>query len=124
MTGGSGWISIKKGDLYHTLHFASHGWLAVDLVQYLDEIYQSPDPKLAILKLLGYTMQVGKARPRRKAEHWVEIDLDRRVLITNSNLLRQAVDQTPAPPQDPYNPHALRRIYQVLDRYDFTVKFR
>lgn len=124
LSGVTGSISIKLGDLYHTLRFVDHGWLAADIVQYLDEVITAEQPQIAILKLLGYTMEVSKQKPPRRATHWVEVDLGERMIVTNSDLLRKAVEQAPPGPQDPYHPLALRRIYRVLDRFDFTVKFR
>ena len=107
------------------MRFSQNGWLAADMVQYVDEILAAEDQKIAILKLLGYTMQVGSSSPaRRRTDHWVEIDIDRRILTTNSGLLRKAVERSPVDPEEPYSPVALRRIYDVLDQYDFTVKFR
>lgn len=98
--------------------------MAADIVQYIDEILNAEERQIAILKLLGYTMQVEKKTPARKADHWVELDLENHIITTNSDLLRKAVDRLPAAPDDPYSPIALRRIHEVLDRYDFTVKFR
>lgn len=125
MTAETGWISIKQGEVYHTLRLNQNGWLAADMVQYVDEILAAEDQKIAILKLLGYTMELGSSSPtRRRIDHWVEIDIDRRIVTTNSELLRKAVGRIPVDPKEPYSSVALRRIYAVLDRYDFTVQFR
>ncbi|MBI4447025.1 MAG: hypothetical protein HY645_14110 [Acidobacteria bacterium] len=118
----SGWISIKHGGYYHTLRFADHGWLAADLLQYLDEVLQAADRAVAILKLLGYTMEITRSRPLPKAAHWVEVDLEEHFVISNSDLLRKAVDRKEPAPEDPLSAFALRRIHDLLDRYDFTVR--
>jgi hypothetical protein len=119
----TGSITIKKGSLYYTLRFGHHGWLAGELVQYLDEIIQADDQQVAILKLLGYTMEIAHDPPVRHAHHWVEIQLEERTLSTNSSFLVQAVDQLPPGPETPYSEGALRRVHEVLDRHDFEVIF-
>jgi hypothetical protein len=98
--------------------------LAAELVQYLDDVVGAADPEVAILKLLGYTMNIGRKNPPRQADHWVEIDLSARELTTNSPVLRQAVDQHPIQEGQPYGSLTLKRLYRVLDDYDFTVRFR
>jgi len=118
----TGCISFKHGPLYGTLQFHENGWLAADLAQYLGDILVAEDREIAILKLLGYTMEIGKQWPARQSTHWVEIDLDKRVLTTNSDLIRKAVDQLAPGPEDPYSEGALKRLHRVLDEYDFTVE--
>ena len=95
----TGSISLKHGPLLGTLHFRDHGWLAADIAQYLGEILTAEDREIAILKLLGYTMEIRKEWPPRKSTHWVEIDLDNRVLTTNSELIRKAVNQIAEDPK-------------------------
>ncbi|HXK61203.1 MAG TPA: hypothetical protein PLP42_15050 [Acidobacteriota bacterium] len=124
MESETGLITIKYRNSYFSLSFAQNGWLAAELVQYLDDVVEATDPPVAILKLLGYTMQISAAPPERKADHWVEVDLAARELITNSGLLRQAVDQIPPQPGQPFGSLTLRRVYEVLDKHDFTVRFR
>jgi hypothetical protein len=118
----TGSISLKHGPLLGTLHFRDHGWLAADIAQYLGEILTAEDREIAILKLLGYTMEIRKEWPPRKSTHWVEIDLDNRVLTTNSELIRKAVNQIAPSPEDPYSEGVLKRLYKVLDEHDFTVE--
>jgi hypothetical protein len=117
----TGSLTIKKGTLYYTLRFGHHGWLAAELVQYLDDVMGAEDQQVAILKLLGYTMEIAHEPPARLAHHWVEIQLEERTLSTNSAFIIKAVDQVPPEPQDPYSSGALRRVYEVLDRHDFEV---
>jgi hypothetical protein len=116
----TGSLTLKHGEIYYSLYFAQNGWLAGDLVQYVDEIILSPQPETAILKLLGYTMQMSRSAPRREADHWIELDLEKRELSTNSDLIRLAVDEDYR--DLPYNPAVLRRVHDVLDRFDFTVR--
>ncbi len=92
------------------------------MVQYIDDILEATDKEVAILKLLGYTMEVGQTPPSRRSDHWVEVDLENQVLTTNSDLIRKAVDEKPPEPEDPYSPVALKRVHRVLDAYDFTVR--
>jgi len=120
----TGSLTIKYRDSYYSLFFAKNGWLAAELVQYLDDVITAADPEVAILKLLGYTMRIGRENPGRQADHWVEVDLGARELTTNSPLVRQAVDQQPVKEGQPYGSLTLRRLYRVLDQYDFTVRFR
>ena len=118
----TGCISLKHGPLFYILRFPQHGWLAADLAQYLGDILAAGNREIAILKLLGYTMEFGKEWPVRNSTHWVEIDLDNRVLTTNSGLIRKAVDQIAASPEDPYPEGVLKRLHKVLDEHDFTVE--
>jgi hypothetical protein len=120
----TGSLTIKYRDSYYSLFFARNGWLAAELVQYLDEVLTAADPEVAILKLLGYTMQIGTESPARQADHWVEVDLAGRELTTNSPIVRQAVDQQPVKEGQPYGSLTLKRLYRVLDEHDFTVRFR
>lgn len=114
----TGSLSLRLEGTWYSLIFRRNGWLAVDLLRYLDDVLEAGDPPTAILKLLGYTLQIGGGPPRRRANHWVEIDLAQRRLTTNSKLVRRAVDQVPAA-ADP--PRMLEEIHTVLDRNDFTV---
>ena len=118
----TGCISLKHGPLFCTLHFPDNGWMAADVAQYLGDILAAEDREIAILKLLGYTMEIRKAWPARTSTHWVEIDLDARVLTTNSDLIRKAVDQITPGPEDPYPQGTLKRLHRVLDEHDFTVE--
>jgi len=120
----SGSISIKLSGRYYSLVFPKNGWLAAELVQYLGDVIESPEPEVGVLKLLGYTMEIQNSRPERKAADWVEVDLEKRELITNSELIRKAVDQVEPTGEEPFNAPALRRIHSLLDRYDFTVRIR
>lgn len=120
----TGSLTIRYGDLYYTLLLSEEGWLAADLAQYIDEIVEATQPEVAILKLLGYTMQMSKARPERSSDHWVEIDIAKRELVTNSAMVRKAVDQEAPAPDEPYSPVAMKHLYETLDRYDFTVRLR
>ncbi len=93
------------------------------MVQYLDEVLESATPDAALLKLMGFTMRILPRRPRRRRRvHWVEVDLQERVLETNSELIRKAVKGQEPEPHEPYSALSMRRIHEVLDRYDFTVK--
>ncbi len=97
--------------------------MAAELVGFLDEVCRSKQPPLALFKLLGYSVQMSEQRPpRSRKRHWVEVDLQARLLETNSPLIRRAVDQLPPEEDAPYGALSLRRIHDVLDRYDFTVK--
>jgi hypothetical protein len=118
----TGSLTFKHEELYYSLYFAHNGWLAGDLVQYIDEVILSPQPEIAILKLLGYTMRMSRSSPPRETDHWIEVDLGKRELTTNSDLIRRAVDRQYE--DDRYSPAALRRVHEVLDRFDFTVRLR
>jgi len=120
----TGSLTIKYRDSYYSLFFGQNGWLAAELVQYLDEVIAAADPEVAILKLLGYTMRIASKRPPRDADQWVEVDLGARELTTNSPVVRQAVDQEPVKEGQPYGSLTLKRLYRVLDQHDFTVRFR
>ncbi len=117
-----GLFSVKEGRLYFSLAFQDLGWLAADLVQYLDDILESKRREAAILRLLGMTLQITPAKPERRGEHWVIVDLEERQIETNSEMLRLAINQKPPPPESPYSQLAMQRIHRVLDRYDFTVE--
>ena len=124
MSDSLGSISICQGGLHYTRIVEGPGWLAADMVQYLDDLYRSDDPSSALLKLLGIDIRILRRKPpRRGVDHWVWIDLDARVLETNSPMIRKAVDRQPTSVEDPYGPGVLERIYEVLDRKDFSVKF-
>ena len=118
----TGSLSIKHEYLYYTLFFKKNGWMAADIIQYLDDILVAGDQKIAILKLLGYTLEIAQKYPTRTANHWVEVDLEQHILSTNSDLIRKAVDQCSPDLEDPYNPNALHRLHQVLDQHNFTVE--
>lgn len=124
MESETGSLTIKYRDSYYSLFFAQNGWLAAELLQYLDEVIAAADTEVAILKLLGYTMTIGRESPPREADHWVEVDVAARELTTNSALVRQAVDQQPVQEGQPFGALTLKRLYRVLDQYDFTVRFR
>lgn len=114
----TGSLGFRLEGTWYTLTFPRNGWLAVDLLRYLDDVLEASDPATAVLKLLGYTLRIGGNRPRRRATHWVEVDLAARRVATNSGLVRRAVDQTPGP-ADPLR--TLEKVHGVLDRFDFTV---
>ena len=119
----TGTLSVLHDGTYYTWLFPGRGWMAAELVGFLDEVCQSEQQPLALLKLLGYTVQMTDERPPRSPRrHWVEVDLQARRLETNSPLIRLAVDQQPPEKDAPYGSLSLRRIHDVLDRYDFTVK--
>ncbi|GEM_PF-2271322 len=120
----SGSISIKIGKLHYSLVYPTNGWLAAELVQYLGDVIESSQPEVAVLKLLGYTMEMAPGSHAQRADEWVEIDLERREVVTNSPLIRKAVDQEEPTEEEPFNGPALRRIHALLDKYDFTVRLR
>lgn len=118
----TGSIAIRHGDRIYSLLFVTQGWMAADIVRYLDDVLASETPEVEILKLLGYTMQIQSKFPPRKATHWVEVDLERKELRTNSDLIRLAVHQGKPQERDPYTEESSRALYEVLDSFDFTVK--
>lgn len=118
----TGILSIKSGETYYSLHFAHHGWMAADMVQYIDDLYGNGDPRIGILKLLGYTLEMNQKPPARIADHWVEVDLDNRVLATNSDLIRKVVRQESPSSDDPYHAPSLQRIFEALDQHDYKVE--
>lgn len=118
----TGSISVKLGPEIYTLRFPRNGWLAAQFVQFLDEVLEAAEPRTALLKLLGYTIEIGTQEPARRARHWLEIDLERKVLATNSRMIRKAVERREPAPGDPFGPLALSRTHEILDRYDFTVR--
>ena len=85
----TGSLSLKHGSLYYTLFLPKHGWLAADMAQYLGDVLAAEDQKIAILKLLGYTLEISQQQPARSADHWVEVDLDKCILSTTSDLVRR-----------------------------------
>ena len=117
-----GMISLKNRDSYFTLYFPEHGWLATELLQFIDDVMTATDQNAAILKLLGYTLQFSTDSPPRKTQYWAIVDLGARVLETNSEMVRRAVDREPPEPGSPHSPMALKKLHAVLDRFDFTVK--
>jgi len=117
----TGSISIQHQNQFYSLIIPDQGWMVADLLQFLDDIYRAEDPRIAILKQLGLAIQISSAAPPRKADHWIEIDLENRRLSTNSDLVRKAVKRRKPARRDPYYPRALERIYNVLDSLDFEV---
>jgi hypothetical protein len=122
MSPTTGLLALKTGGKHYSLSFPSHGWLAAEMIQYLEDILGAEHKETAILKLLGFTLHISLEAPPRRVHHWVVVDLDQRVLESNCDLVRLAVDQKQPPPDSPYNPMSLRRIHSVLDRHNFTVK--
>lgn len=122
MASVTGSLTIKYQTTFYTLLMPHHGWFVADLLQYLDDIYRAEDPRIAILKLLGYTMTISEQAPPRRAQHWIEIQVEGRTLSTNSDVIRKAVKQEPARPDDPFHQGVLDRIHNVLDGLDFTVE--
>jgi len=120
----TGSLSIKHEKAFYTAYFDRNGWVAAELIQYLDDLYRAEAAEVKILKLLGYTLRMSQEPPQRKADHWIEVDLAKRLLITNSELIRKAVKQESPGEDEPYWEPALKRIYGVLDALDFTVRLR
>jgi hypothetical protein len=118
----TGTVSIRASDRFFTLFFPKNGWLAAEMVQYLDDIFNAENPETKILKTLGFTVDIDSRFPPRRADHWVEVDLEKRTLATNSNVIREAVKQLAPPPDAQYQTLTLRNIYRVLDALDFTVQ--
>ena len=122
MPEATGSLSIKYGKTYYSICFRQNGSVAAELVQYLEDVYRSVPVEVGILKLLGYTLQITPDPPPRSADHWVEVDLNRKVLSSNSELIKNAVTRPPHAVDQPYGPLTLQRIFQVLDARDFTVE--
>jgi hypothetical protein len=120
----TGTLCIKHEEIFYSAHFEQNGWVAAELIQYLDDLYRAETVKVGILKLLGYTLQMTEEPPSRKADHWIEVDLGARTLTTNSTVIRKAVKQEAPSEDEPYWGPTLERIYAVLDGRDFTVKLR
>lgn len=118
----TGSLSIRHGSTFYSAYFERNGWIAAELVQYLDDLYMSKPVEAGLLKLLGYTLQISGEPPPRKADHWIELDLEEKLLATNSELIRKAVTNQTPKKGEPYWEPALRRIYSVLDQRDFTVR--
>jgi len=118
----SGYLSLRTAQVYHTLYFQQRGWLAVDLVQHLDDVLKSDERQGAVLKLLGFTLQLSPNPPGPQGTHWIIVDLDDRVMKTNSPYIRLAVSGGSAPDDLPFSERTLPRIHRVLDRFDFTVE--
>lgn len=118
----SGSLNFHCQGAYYTLRFPDRGWLAVELLRFLDEVLLAPEAPVGILKLLGLTVEISSDPPSRDAAHWVEVDLDSRKLASNSPYVRQAVRKKPPNPEDPVTPTTLQRIFEILDRFDFTVE--
>lgn len=96
--------------------------MAAELIQYLDDVYNSESAEVGLLKLLGFNLKLSEGHPRRDAGEWVEVDLENRVLATNSRLIRCAVNRLTPGPEDTFSEYALRRIHTVLDSLDFKVE--
>ncbi|HSR49677.1 MAG TPA: hypothetical protein VLV83_02545 [Acidobacteriota bacterium] len=123
MKSTAGSLRIRLAERYYTLDFESQGWLAAHMVQYLDRVYESRDRSAALVKMLGLGLRIHDERPpRRPGIHWVDVDLEKRLLESNSEFIRKAVDEEPVEDGEPYSALALKRVHQVLDAYDFTVK--
>ncbi len=118
----TGSLSLRCGGRCYSLVLSDRGWLAVELLRYLDEVLEAEERPVAILKLLGLTMEVGSAPPPREAHHWIEVDLDALRLASNSSLVRKAVKRLPPSHGDPVTVTTLERIYSILDRFDFTAE--
>jgi hypothetical protein len=117
----TGSLAIRCAENWYIIQADSNGWIAAELVQFLEDAHQTQNPKNVILKLLGYTMLIAAEPPPRRADHWVEVDLESRRLSTNSELIRKAVKQTPPSSEDPFHDVTLDRIYRYLDTYDYSV---
>ena len=117
----TGTLCVKHGSTFYTAHFEANGWIAAELIQYLDDIYRSDSVETGILKLLGYTLQIGASAPPRTADHWIELDIDEKLMVTNSELIRRAVKKESPGDDETFWGPALERIYAVLDARDFTV---
>lgn len=119
-----GFISLGHQGNFYTLRFERQGWLVVHLVQYLGDILDAGDKPAAILKLLGYTLDISVRPPSRKAAYWVIADLDNRILQTNAVWLEKAVDHNYQDLEtDPGDIPAMERTFGVLDSADFTFEF-
>ncbi|GAB4249420.1 MAG: hypothetical protein Kow00109_25480 [Acidobacteriota bacterium] len=119
-----GRLSIRLGDTWYSLEFPTQGWLSVILLQFLDEVYAAKDPREAVIRWLGYTLQIGRERPPRSGSHWVEVDFAARVVESNSPVLRAVVGRggRKVEAATPWSETDLRRVYRTLDRLDFTVR--
>jgi len=117
-----GTISIRHDDNWFVRRFFRHGWRAAELLVNLDEVYRAEDPRIGILKVLGYTMEIESETPPRDSEHWLEVDLQKRSLATNSPLVRLAVGKQPPGEETLYPEFLLKQIFSVLDRLDFRVE--
>ena len=117
----TGSLAIRWAEKWYILQMDSNGWIAAELVQFLEDAHQTPDPRNAILKLLGYTLLIAAEPPPRRADHWVEVDLEDRKLFTNSELIRKAVKEQAPSGEDPFQEAALGRIYRYLGSYDYSV---
>jgi len=118
----SGSFTVKKSSFYYCLRFRQNGRTAVEMVQFIDDILRSEYPERAIIKYLGFTAEVTRHSPGKGADYWVEIDLDRRILETNSELIRRVVGSGTNSSADEADASLGRRIYKILDEYDFTVR--
>lgn len=117
-----GLLSFGLEGRFYTLYFPQRGWLAVELLHFLDDILRAPQPHIQIVKLLGYLLQVSSEKPSLQGRHWVVVDLGAKLIETNSPLLCRIVDERPIPENQPLPEATSRRIYELLDENDFTVK--
>jgi len=118
----TGTLSLKHGKTFFSVCFEENGWIAAEMVQFLDDLYSADTLEVGILKLLGYTLQISEQFPRRSANHWVELNLDNRILETNSDLIRVAVRRESPEGDEAYWGPALKRIHAVLHAHNFTVR--
>lgn len=118
----TGSLTLEYAATFYTFFMSHDGWVVADLLEYLDDVYRAKDPRIGILKLLGYTMIISQEVPPRTAQHWIEVHVEARTLATNSEAVRKAVKREPAQPNDPFRQDVLDRIYASLDRLDFTVE--
>lgn len=118
----TGSLGIHWADTWYTLQLGSQGWRAAEMVQFLADAQDAGDPRNAILKLLGFTLLLTSEPPPRKADHWVEVDLQNRSISTNSDFIRKAVKQERPTEADRFHQASLERTYHFLDEYDYTVE--
>lgn len=118
----SGSFTVKKGELYYCLRFHTNGWVAAEMIQFIDDLLRSQHPERSIIKYLGFTAEVTRKPAGRQAEIWVEVDLDQKVLETNSEMIRKTVVDGPDSFEDEVDAFSARQIFETLDRNDFTVR--
>lgn len=118
----TGSLSFRLADTNYTLQFPDRGWLAIEMLRFIDEILEAPEPRVEVLKLLGLAVEISREAPVRTARHWIEVDLDRKRLISNSDWIRAAVRRKVLAEDDPVSPLTLEKIYRNLDLHDFSVE--
>jgi hypothetical protein len=118
----TGSFTVKKGPLFYCLRFPSKGWVAAEMVQFIDDLLRASNPQTAIIKYLGFTTEISEKRPARTANHWIEVDLDKRILETNSEMIRTAVSGELELLEDEVEAFSARRIFEALDENNFTVR--